>query len=229
MTYEEADELIREHIDYGGSLDVHALAVAIASTSALSAPAPIVVTEGEQDEREAFEAWANENGVDVRLGPYKDSGYLYLEGAVAWRAWQARAALSQPSDAAAEPGGNDALWEVHLMEAVELTIDTLARQLDLIAERAPGKFLDKVPVVRSLTAHKQRLERAAAERNASFTASPAASGKKLTGDVRNQLERIAKMYSGRFAAYLSAEDARALLAICASDSATASDKESSNG
>jgi len=49
-----------------------------------------------------------------------------------------------------------------LTEAVTLTIDTIGRQLDLIAERAPGNFLDKVPVVRSLTAHKKRLEKALA-------------------------------------------------------------------
>jgi hypothetical protein len=34
MTYEEADELIRDHIDYGGSLDIHALAVAMVSAMA---------------------------------------------------------------------------------------------------------------------------------------------------------------------------------------------------
>ncbi|WP_192903333.1 hypothetical protein [Burkholderia thailandensis] len=49
-----------------------------------------------------------------------------------------------------------------LTEAVTHTIDTIGRQLDLIAERAPGNFLDKVPVVRSLTAHKKRLEKALA-------------------------------------------------------------------
>ena len=74
----------------------------------------------------------------------------------------------------AMPVASDVLSEAHLMEAVELTIDTLDRQLDLIAERAPGKFLDKTPVVRSLTAHKERLERAVAERNASFATHPAA-------------------------------------------------------
>jgi len=49
-----------------------------------------------------------------------------------------------------------------LTEAVTHTIDTIGRQLDLIAERAPGNILDKVPVVRSLTAHKRRLEKALA-------------------------------------------------------------------
>ncbi|WP_322089971.1 DUF551 domain-containing protein [Burkholderia cenocepacia] len=49
-----------------------------------------------------------------------------------------------------------------LTEAVTHTIDTIGRQLDLIAERAPGNILDKVPVVRSLTAHKKRLEKALA-------------------------------------------------------------------
>jgi hypothetical protein len=76
-----------------------------------------------------------------------------------------RAALA-PAQAHAE----EVQWEAHLAEIVEHTIETLARQLDLIAERAPGAFLDKVPVVRSLTAHKQRLERALAERNTSFAA-----------------------------------------------------------
>jgi len=47
-----------------------------------------------------------------------------------------------------------------LREAVDLTIKTLERQLDLIDERAPGIYLDKMPVIRSLRAHKQRLERA---------------------------------------------------------------------
>ncbi|WP_186266908.1 VRR-NUC domain-containing protein [Burkholderia gladioli] len=49
-----------------------------------------------------------------------------------------------------------------LKEAVMRTIDTIRRQLELIFERAPGNFLDKVPVVQSLTAHKHRLEKALA-------------------------------------------------------------------
>jgi hypothetical protein len=47
-----------------------------------------------------------------------------------------------------------------LTDAVRLTIETITRQLDLIAERAPGIYLDKIPVIRSLTAHKNRLEKA---------------------------------------------------------------------
>lgn len=47
-----------------------------------------------------------------------------------------------------------------LTVAVTHTIDTIGRQLDLITERAPGNILDKAPVVRSLTAHKKRLEKA---------------------------------------------------------------------
>ncbi|MCA8037062.1 hypothetical protein LGM46_29265 [Burkholderia arboris] len=62
-----------------------------------------------------------------------------------------------------------------LTEAVTHTIDTISRQLDLIAERAPGNSLDKVPVVRSLTAHKKRLEKAlaAVEQHTSLTAQAA--------------------------------------------------------
>jgi hypothetical protein len=70
-------------------------------------------------------------------------------------------------------------WEAHLAEVVEHTIDTLTRQLELIAERAPGSFLDKVPVVRSLTAHRQRLERALTERNASFAATAPSTGEQV--------------------------------------------------
>jgi hypothetical protein len=54
----------------------------------------------------------------------------------------------------------DAEKDAALLEVIEHTIATLKRQIDLIAERAPGNFLDKVPVVRSLRAHQSRLERA---------------------------------------------------------------------
>jgi hypothetical protein len=50
--------------------------------------------------------------------------------------------------------------ESTLREAVDLTIKTLERQLDLIAERAPGKYLDKTPIVRSLKQHWARLTNA---------------------------------------------------------------------
>lgn len=49
-----------------------------------------------------------------------------------------------------------------LMEAVTHTIETIKRQLDLIADRAPSNFLDKRSVVQSLTAHVRRLEKALA-------------------------------------------------------------------
>ncbi|WP_063800612.1 hypothetical protein [Burkholderia cepacia] len=49
-----------------------------------------------------------------------------------------------------------------LTEAVTRTIETIKRQLDLIADRAPGDFLDKRPVVQSLSAHVRRLEKAIA-------------------------------------------------------------------
>lgn len=50
-----------------------------------------------------------------------------------------------------------------LTAAVERTIETLNRQIDLIAERAPGQYLDKMPVVRSLHAHARRLTAAIAK------------------------------------------------------------------
>lgn len=49
-----------------------------------------------------------------------------------------------------------------LTEAVTHTIETIKRQLDLIADRAPSNFLDKRSVVQSLTAHVRRLEKALA-------------------------------------------------------------------
>ena len=49
-----------------------------------------------------------------------------------------------------------------LADAVAHTIETIKRQLDLIADRAPGNFLDKRPVVQSLGAHVRRLEKALA-------------------------------------------------------------------
>ncbi|NIF51440.1 hypothetical protein [Burkholderia sp. Ax-1724] len=90
---------------------------------------------------------------------------------------------------AATVAASDVQWEAHLLEVVEHTIDTIGRQLELIAERAPGKFLDKTPIVRSLTAHKQRLERAVAERNASFAAPPQdAAAVPLTDEQREAIE-----------------------------------------
>ncbi|WP_230958690.1 hypothetical protein [Burkholderia stagnalis] len=49
-----------------------------------------------------------------------------------------------------------------LTEAITRTIETIKRQLDLIADRASGDFLDKRPVVQSLGAHVRRLEKALA-------------------------------------------------------------------
>lgn len=53
----------------------------------------------------------------------------------------------------------DAAQDV-LIEAVDTTVKTIERQLNLIEERAPGGYLDKLPVVRSLTLHKRRLTKA---------------------------------------------------------------------
>jgi hypothetical protein len=47
------------------------------------------------------------------------------------------------------------------LETLERTHQSLARQIDLIAERAPGNFLDKRPVVSTLTMHQRRTEAAA--------------------------------------------------------------------
>lgn len=70
----------------------------------------------------------------------------------AGRASLAASAGSEPVAAAAQSA----------LETLERTHQSLARQLDLIAERAPGNFLDKRPVVSTLTMHQKRTEAAAA-------------------------------------------------------------------
>ena len=66
--------------------------------------------------------------------------------------------FTHPPKSAAPIG--DVQQDDALAEVVKHTIETIGRQLDLIAERAPGNYLDKIPVCRSLTQHKIRLERA---------------------------------------------------------------------
>jgi hypothetical protein len=39
-------------------------------------------------------------------------------------------------------------------------VEVIQRQLDMIAERAPGKFLDKQPIVNVLKQHLRRLNQA---------------------------------------------------------------------
>ena len=49
-----------------------------------------------------------------------------------------------------------------LVEALDHMSKTIKRQLDLIADRAPGDYLDKRPVVRSLQVHKKNANAAIA-------------------------------------------------------------------
>ncbi|MDR5824724.1 hypothetical protein [Caballeronia sp. LZ043] len=65
--------------------------------------------------------------------------------------------------AAPQSQGEKAVASGNLLDAVERTIETLNRQIALIAERAPGQYLDKMPVVRSLNAHARRLTAAIAK------------------------------------------------------------------
>ncbi|CDY76152.1 hypothetical protein BGLT_05225 [Caballeronia glathei] len=80
------------------------------------------------------------------------SGYADIAADRMWQAWQAARRTVRDTQAECAPRA--------LTDAIDLTIKTLERQLDLITERAPGNYLDKTPIVRSLRAHKQRLERA---------------------------------------------------------------------
>ncbi|WP_446903052.1 hypothetical protein [Burkholderia sp. YIM B11467] len=72
-----------------------------------------------------------------------------------------------------------------LTEAVTRTIETIKRQLDLIVERAPGDFLDKRPVVQSLSAHVRRLEKALA-------ASPVEQPAAAAIDDEQRIEAVAR-------------------------------------
>ena len=49
-----------------------------------------------------------------------------------------------------------------LRKALQITRDTIDAQLEVIASRAPGNYLDKLPVVRSLKAHRARCDAALA-------------------------------------------------------------------
>lgn len=52
--------------------------------------------------------------------------------------------------------------EKQLLEALEHISGAIERQLELIAERAPGQFLDKRPVVQALRSHAQKANAAIA-------------------------------------------------------------------
>ncbi|EZO10985.1 hypothetical protein AJ63_06223, partial [Pseudomonas aeruginosa 3576] len=71
-------------------------------------PAHPAVEQAGGDERAAFEQWLEQHmshhfSPELDLAKYEDSGeYRYNPAADYWKAWQARAALAQPSPAQAE-------------------------------------------------------------------------------------------------------------------------------
>lgn len=77
------------------------------------------------DERAAFEQWLEQHmshhfSPELDLAKYEDSGeYRYNPAADYWKAWQARAALAQPSPAQAEAERPE-LWAVHAQGPDEL-------------------------------------------------------------------------------------------------------------
>ncbi|WP_175648534.1 hypothetical protein [Pseudomonas aeruginosa] len=80
------------------------------------------------DERAAFEQWLEQHmshhfSPELDLAKYEDSGeYRYNPAADYWKAWQARAALAQPSPAQAEQAEAERpeLWAVHAQGPDEL-------------------------------------------------------------------------------------------------------------
>lgn len=90
MTYEEARALIQEHMDYGGSIDSHGLAVAMSSPTEV-----IVDTAGAKpSEREQFQAWL-------------DKQWENNDSITAYDAWMARAALASPAIGTAGASSDD--------------------------------------------------------------------------------------------------------------------------
>lgn len=103
-------------------------------------------------EREAFIKWMEEEEVSTSAAESIWSrDEMLARGFQAGRASLAASAGSEPVAAAAQSA----------LETLERTHQSLARQIDLIAERAPGNFLDKRPVVSTLTMHQRRTEAAA--------------------------------------------------------------------
>ncbi|WAW38799.1 hypothetical protein O2604_17200 [Pseudomonas aeruginosa] len=88
--------------------------------------APVEQADG--DERAAFEAWlaqamSKKFEPDFDLAKYEDSGeYRYSPAAAYWKAWQARAALAQPSPAQVKQAEAERpeLWAVHAQGPDEL-------------------------------------------------------------------------------------------------------------
>lgn len=72
------------------------------------------------------------------------------------------------------PGAQEAVAQATqaALETLERTYQTITRQLDLIAERAPGTFLDKQPVVNTLRMHQKRAETAAIALRSALAAAP---------------------------------------------------------
>lgn len=66
------------------------------------------------------------------------------------------------SSAPAQPASPAQPEVQRLREALRITRDTIDRQLEVIASRATGNYLDKLPVVRSLKAHRARCDAALA-------------------------------------------------------------------
>lgn len=97
MTYDEAMTLIEEHTDYGGSLDKHALAIAIASTEAPAASGQKLTDEQiDVIHGEAAKTLARERyGIDA--GDMKTDTVEHLH----WRYAFARAILSASDSATA--------------------------------------------------------------------------------------------------------------------------------
>ncbi|WP_329038156.1 hypothetical protein [Pseudomonas aeruginosa] len=137
-------------------------------------PAHPAVEQAGGDERAAFEQWLEQHmshhfSPELDLAKYEDSGeYRYNPAADYWKAWQARAALAQPSPAQAEKaeverteGSADLLaivreavagayneWKMiseavtEIMEAHERIVGELRADRDSWAEQAEQRLAD---------------------------------------------------------------------------------------
>ena len=117
------------------------------------------VSGGAIDERAAFEAYALSKGWEPHMLKRRDDNpEVYDDWGVQpeWRAWQARAALNGGAVAGqADPNV--------LVEALEHMRDTIEGQVELINIRAPGRYLDKQPILSALLSHRRRCIKALKE------------------------------------------------------------------
>ncbi|EPF1469154.1 hypothetical protein ACSQPN_006350, partial [Pseudomonas aeruginosa] len=119
------------------------------------------------DERAAFEAWlaqamSKKFDPEFDLAKYEDSGeYRYSPAAAYWKAWQARAALAQPSSANCETEWSrfDPFFVVdHIRRNTIFDADLVGRMLDFAIKNGPSAQPSPVQAEQTEQAEAERPE-----------------------------------------------------------------------